>query len=36
MLIGYKSVGENLKRMNILNSEDLEILKRILAEKPHI
>lgn len=36
VLIGYSSVGENLKRMNTLNFEDLEIFKLILAEKPHI
>lgn len=33
MLIGYKSIRENLKTMNILNSEDAEIFKLILAEK---
>lgn len=33
VLIGYSSVGENLKRMNTLNFEDLEIFKLILAEK---
>lgn len=33
MLIGYKSIGKNLKRMNTLNFEDLEVFKLILAEK---
>lgn len=33
VLIGYSSVGENLKRMNTLNFEDLEIFKLILSEK---
>lgn len=36
MLIGYKNIGGNLKRMNTLNLEDLEIFKLILAEKRHI
>lgn len=36
VLIGYSSVGKNLKRMNTLSFEDLEIFKLILAEKPHI
>lgn len=36
MLIGYKIIGGNLKRMNTMNFEDLEIFKLILAEKLHI